>query len=231
MNILVCDDQFEHARVCKSKVLEVAERHGIDVKVDIASSGKNLLFFLDTKYKNIDLIYMDIHMPELDGIETAKKLREKQVNAEIVFYTADPNYALKAFDVQALHYIIKEEHSDEQFEEIFMSACQRCNKKKTEVLSLSCAGERRNVPIDRIQYFEVQSRIVTVYYMEQGQEQRFEFYSTLSKIQEVLRGKGFIRIHSSYLVSEAHIVKKLVTKVLLDHGIELPVGRSYRKKI
>ena len=84
------------------------------------------------------------------------------------------------------------------------------------------------VAIDRIRYFEVRNRIVTVYYQkDDGKAGEFEFYSSLSKIEEYLYGKMFVRIHSSYLVGERFILSKSKKEIVLTSGEVLPVGRAY----
>ena len=74
-----------------------------------------------------------------------------------------------------------------------------------------------------INYFEVQNRIITVHY-ESGS---FEFYSTMSKIEESLFGKGFVRIHRAYLVARRYIQTITSGEVKLLNGVSLPVGGRY----
>lgn len=228
MHILICDDDIAYTEQCKNNVMALSQKHNVEITVETAVSGKQLLFFLETKYAKVDLIYLDQNMPDLNGMETAAALRQKNVTADIVFYTVDPSKAIDAFDVMAFHYIVKGQTTDEKFEEIFVRAVQRCSQRNVEVVSLYCAGERRNIRVPDILFFEVQNRIVTVHYMESDREQSFEFYSSLSKIEETMYGSGFVRIHNAYLVADKFINKKTSTQVFMNNGSTLPVGRSYR---
>jgi len=228
MRILICDDDAESANRCQRLLKEISERHGASAEIQTVNSGRQLLFFIDSKYAKTDLIYMDIHMPDMSGMETARKLRGLGLNMDIIFYTEDETMAAEAFDVEALHYIVKTKVSKQKFEQIFLRAMERSEQRNSELIMLSCAGEHIQISISKIQYFEVRNRIVTVFYESRaGNQEKFEFYSSLAKLQEFLLGKDFLRIHCSYLVNEKYIVKKTSKEVVMMSGEHLPVGRAY----
>lgn len=231
MNILICDDDICYAQECKTQIEKLASAENIAVTVQIVESGKQLLFFKDTKYAKMDLVYLDQNMPGMSGMDTALEMRRNGIVADIVFYTVDESKAIDAFDVEAMHYIVKGKTSEQKFKEIFCKAVKRGKSRHQEVISLSCAGEHRNISIQDIQYFEVQNKIVTVHYGGDHKETLFEFYSSLSKIDEFLYGKGFIRIHASYLVAKRCIRKANTQRVELITGREIPVGKSYRENV
>jgi len=162
-------------------------------------------------------------MPGIDGVSTALKLREMKFSGDIVFYTANPNYAIDGYDVSALHYIVKGQTSNEKFEEIFLRACRKKKQRECEVIVLTCAGESRCIPLEAIRYFEIQQRILTVYY----EANSFEFYSTMRQMEEQLLQKGFLRTHKSYLVNRHYVRSINVNNVILDTDESLPVGKRY----
>ena len=223
MNIFICDDSPEHASLCKKTLLRLSERHGVHLKIRTFPSGDALLFEAEDTFAGVDLVYLDIRMPGLDGMETAKRLRAMGYPGDIVFFTVSPDFAIAGYDVDALHYVVKEKTSAEKFEEIFLRACERKSRRDSEVLVLTCAGESRCVPVESIRYFEIQQRIVTVYY----EKERFEFYSTMMRLEEQLFDKGFVRTHKSFLVGKRFIRSIDSARVRLDTGEELPVGKRY----
>jgi len=223
MNIFICDDSAEHSSLCKKTLLRLSEQHGVHVRIKTFPSGEALLFEAEDAFATLDLIYLDIRMPGPDGLETAKRLRALGYLGDIVFFTVCADYAIAGYDVSALHYVLKEQTSAEKFEEIFLRACERKQRRESEVLVLTCAGESRCVPVESIRYFEIQQRIVTVVY----DAERFEFYSTMMRIEEQLFDKGFVRTHKSFLVSKRYIRSIDSTRVLLDTGEALPVGKRY----
>ena len=223
MNIFICDDNAEQSSLCKQAILRLSRQHGVHAKIKAFPSGDAMLFEAEDAYATLNLVYLDIHMPGQNGMETAKRLREIGYLGDIVFITFTPDHAIDGYDVSALHYVVKNQTSAEKFEEIFLRACERKNRRESEVLVLTCAGESRCVPVEDIRYFEIQQRIVTVYY---GNEQ-FEFYSTMMRLEEQLFNKGFVRTHKSFLVGKRFIHSIDSTRVLLDTGEELPVGKRY----
>ena len=93
-----------------------------------------------------------------------------------------------------------------------------------DILSLKGIGEYRNIPIQSIYYFEVFQRIITVHY---DNNEQFEFYSSIGKLEITVLPKGFLRIHRSYIVSVSQIKTFNSTSLTLMNGKELPVGRKY----
>jgi len=228
MRVLICDDDQDSIDLCQGQLIKLADQHKISIEIQTVTSGNELLFYIDSKYSKVDLIYLDIHMPDMNGITIAKKIRARGFHMDIVFYTEDAESAADAFDVEALNYIIKKKTSKEKFEQVFLKACERSKQRNSEYIMLSCAGEHLQVAIDEIRFFEVRNRVVTVYYQNNDEKGgHFEFYSSLAKLEEFLYGKGFIRIHSSYLVNEKYILHANRKEVILTSGETLPVGRAY----
>jgi len=223
MNIFICDDSAEHTSLCKKTIQQLSLRHDVHAKIKTFPSGEAMLFEAEDAYATLDLIYLDIHMPGMDGLETAKRLREIGYLGDIVFFTVSPDFAIAGYDVNALHYVVKDKTSEAKFEEIFLRAYERKQRRESEVLVLTCAGESRCIPVEKIRYFEIQQRIVTVVY----DDDRFEFYSTMMRLEEQLFNRGFVRTHKSFLVSKRFIRSIDSTRVLLDTGKELPVGKRY----
>jgi DNA-binding LytR/AlgR family response regulator len=230
MRILVCDADEHFAKRCQAELLALAEKHRVQATVDTVSSGERLLFYQDTKYADIDLIYMDYGSAQRSGIQTAWKLRKGGLNADIVIYGADASHAIEAYDVDALHYLVKDQVGSTKFEEVFLKAVRSYNRRRDEVISFSHGGERRTLPIRDILYFEVENRTVTVHYLQDQHTERFAFNSSLGEIAERLKGKGFIRNHSSYLAAEQHIRKRTAEQIEMSNGDQLPIGKSYQKK-
>lgn len=223
MNIFICDDSAEQTSLCKKTLAHLAKRHNIHASIKTFPSGEALLFEAEDSYAALDLIYLDICRPGLDGLSIAKHLREIGYLGDIVFFTFTPDYAIDGYDVSALHYVVKDQTTADKFEEIFLRACERKNRRESEVLVLTCAGESRCVPVEEIRYFEIQQRIVTVYYGNDS----FEFYSTMMRLEEQLFDKGFVRTHKSFLVGKRYIHSIDSAHVLLDTGESLPVGKRY----
>ncbi|MGL5437019.1 MAG: LytR/AlgR family response regulator transcription factor [Lachnospiraceae bacterium] len=224
MIIAICDDNEQDRNTCKKQLRQLSLRHGVEMQFLIYQSGEELLFRLQDAKNQPDVIYLDMRMEGISGDEIARQLRKRDITSELVFYTVSKDYYTSAFDVKALHYIVKGETTKEKFEEIFLQALETVKQKQAEYIVCSGAGEFRNIEIKRIRCFEVIKRIITVYY---DPSEEFSFYSTIGKIELRLQDYDFIRIHRAYLVSLFHIRSISFKEVVMINGKALPVGRSY----
>ncbi|MGI6722503.1 MAG: LytR/AlgR family response regulator transcription factor [Anaerovoracaceae bacterium] len=228
MRIIICDDDTAFVEECKKNIADIAAGNSFTAEVEGMASGERLLFELSDEPNSVDLILMDINFQEkMDGVIATRKLRDIGYTNEIVFLTKDKSRVFEAFDVDALNYVVKGVTSPEKCESILLTAVEKSRSKKREMIALSCAGDNRNIPIDSIFYFEVVRRIIEVHY----DDEVFEFYSTIGKLENLLFDKGFIRVHRAYLVSSAHISSVRSSELTLDNGETVPVGRTYAKQV
>ncbi|MDD3338946.1 MAG: LytTR family DNA-binding domain-containing protein [Lachnospiraceae bacterium] len=227
MRIIICDDDRMFSNKCSEMLEHYRARTQKELLIEYCVSGEELLFKIEDAITDIDLIYMDIDLAHMDGMKAAVSLRSAGYTGDIVFYTFHRKYAIAGYDVEALHYMIKDDISQEKFDEILKRAMARKDKKEQETIVLTCRGETRCVPLREIKYFEIQARIVTIHY----EQQSFEFYTTMGKLEERMYGKGFVRIHKSYLVNRDYIGKLTTKKCCLRDGTELPAGSRYVEKI
>lgn len=228
LRIAMCDDNLQSTEAYLRLLESIAEKNGIEISITKYSSANEILFEWEEKDRQADVLFLDIHMDEIDGMELAARLRERGYKSEIIFLTKDPGQMQKAFDVEAFHYVVKNNTTGTKFKEIFLRLVEKISQKKKEYITFSCAGENRNILVDSIRYFQVDVRVVTVYYNE---GQSFEFYSTIGKIENALCAKGFIRIYRSMLVNIAYVRSATPTEVVMMDGTKLPVGRSYWKEL
>ncbi|MGL4606624.1 MAG: LytR/AlgR family response regulator transcription factor [Eubacteriaceae bacterium] len=227
MNIIICDDEQGQREKYKKQILALCQEKNITPILKVFESGKHLLFEAEDILNEIDLIYMDINMPGEDGVAIAERLRQIGFLGEIVFLTVVKHRVFEAFDVDAMHYIVKEVTSPQKFKEIFYKAVKKVEGRNQEVAVFTCAGETRTIPITDIRYFIVNKNIITVHY----KDKTFEFYSTLGKLEELLFNKGFCRIHRTMLIALKEIAKLSYLNAILVNGEEIPVGRKYYKEI
>lgn len=228
MRIIICDDDQSLIDEYKDRIEKLAVKNNVKASVEGFISGERLLFELSEEPNDVDVIYMDINFQEkMDGIIATKQLRDIGYKNEIVFLTLDQSRVFDAFDVEPLYYIVKGVTVQEKFEEIFLRAAGRAEAKQKEVIALSCAGENRNIPVDSILYFEIVKRIIEVHY----DDEIFEFYSTIGKLENLLFDKGFMRVHRAFLVALDHVASVKSSELILDNGDVIPVGRTYAKDV
>jgi len=227
IKVAICDDNLQEREFFKELCQAIRDRKNVPMMAKVYDDGKSLLFDIeDTRVKNtIDIILLDINMPGDNGIEVARKLRERGYQGEIIFLTKSNEHWRDAFGVRAFNYITKDDDLKARFMDVFMEAARAAEKRRGQALLFSSLNETRQIEVASISYFKVDGYLIKVYY----DNDFFEFTSSMAKIEELLfENEDFMRIHRSYFVSVSHI-KRIDDKiVIMDNGNELPVShRSF----
>lgn len=224
MKAIICDDKTEESEYYAAKLQQIAEKSNISLELVIYNSATSLLFdAADSKFC-ADVIYMDIHMPNMTGDVAAKELRNMGYVNDIIFLTCSQKYFLTAFDVDALHYVVKRQTSAEDFERIFLKAVSSLQDRKQKYVAYYGGGETRNIPLNSILYYEIYRGIVTVHY---DGNKEFEFpQDSLLTLENQLEQYGFFRSHKSFLVALAAIESVTYNEIQLYDGTKLPLGRK-----
>jgi DNA-binding LytR/AlgR family response regulator len=223
--IAICDDERKSIDRLRMQIEKFADDMGIGVHIEEYTSGENLMFYWDDVKAQADILYLDIHMPGIDGIAVAEKLRKLGCTSEIIFYTKSLPEVFDAFDVDAFHYIIKNETSISKQKEIFKQALKKSNGRDDEFVTFKFAGEHRTILVGDIKYFTIEHRVATVHF---GRDSTFEFYLNLDKIEEMLFGQGFLRIARGILINMAYVKSRTRVDILTKSGETIAIGRPYR---
>ncbi|ABX41974.1 LytR/AlgR family response regulator transcription factor [Lachnoclostridium phytofermentans] len=228
LTILLCDDNKETLSQYAGLTQKIARKNKVEVVISAFSSGEQLLFHLSDNPDKADIIYLDILMSKLNGLDTARKLRELECKAEIVFLTTSEDYVFDAFDVSPVQYLIKATMSAEKFEQVFLRALALVQKKATDMFLCESANTQTVIPIKDISFFEIWKRVVTVHY---NRTETINFYSKMEELEKQLLNKGFVRIHRSYIVNLTYISKFQQNSLYLKTGENVPIGVTYMKQV
>jgi len=227
IRILMCDDEPLAIKEYENRIYKLGEKHGLDLSVKSFQNADQLFFYMEDEKAFIDIVFLDIQMPGLDGIQTAVKLRKDGYNGEIIFLTKQADKAIKGYDVQAYHFIVKNTEDDPNFERVFLEAVKHVQNKTAEYITFQGIGESRNIPIRDIAYFSVNRRIITVHY---GSES-FEFYSSMEKVENVMLEYGFLRAQRSYLVNVDYIRDFTAESITMYDGTVISLSRKNSREI
>ena len=227
MKVAICDDNLKCLEEYREKLTVIFEKNKIAATITPFQTCKELMFAMEGENTKVDVIFLDINMPFMDGMELAQWIRLREIGCEIIFLTVSQEHMLQAFDVAAFHYVIKDVTGMEKLDEICQRVAVKIGKQKQEFINVSCAGESRRISVRDIMYFEVQNYIIIVHY----NDEKFEFYSTLGKLENTLGGYGFVRTHRSYLVNLNHVHAVMRQELELENGEKVPVGRKYTEDI
>jgi len=179
--------------------------------------------------ESADAVFLDINMPDLSGMDFIKSLPHPPA---VVFTTAYSEYAVEGFRVNAVDYLLKPFSFNE-----FLASCDRLRehlamkaaltaKEADPILHFKADYRTISVDVRRIIYVESMSEYVRIF-LDDSDTPVVVLYSLKHLIGQ-LPADRFMRIHRSYIISLDHIAEASRTGVLLDNGIALPVGESYR---
>ncbi|MCG8686855.1 MAG: LytTR family DNA-binding domain-containing protein [Desulfobacterales bacterium] len=238
-NILVVDDE----KPARDKTIRFIRERKVDVRITEAENGEQALDIINEIAP--DLVFLDIQMPGLTGFDVLEQLpREKK--PPIIFVTAYDEYAVKAFEVHALDYLLKP-FDYERFDKAFQRALNATGRKseltdKIELLINHLSkrkdytdriaikdGERISFIQTRdIQHIKAQGKYLEIV----TQNSQYLIRKTMQAIQNQLKPDVFFRIHKSYIVNITY-VKEFHTlfhgdyTVILTDGTELRMSRNY----
>lgn len=231
IRILICDDDIEMLNQIKTAVENAVKDLEIKAKVhsylDAEQISNQMLSSCD-----IALLDIDFERPSYNGMDVARKLRSVRRDAIIIFITNFIEYAPEGYEVQAFRYILKKElHT--VLNPYLLQAVSQLNLLK-ETIKIQVNGEIIDLLLDNILYFEVQQHNVTVHVQRDAAGKSiktYNFYASLSALEQKLEPQGFLRIHKSYLVNMKHLNKFQCREARLSNGLILRVGeKSYAEK-
>ena len=223
LRVILCDDNLYVLDYYKSLLKSAASENQIDIKLTCFESGEQLLFNLSDSPNMADIIYLDILMGQTNGIETARRLREIGCVATLVYLTTSNEYVFEAFDTNPFYYIGKDEMPEKKFKDVFLKAVNSVSLKRNSYILATVGSTNLRLALDKIKYFDVQNRLITAHTADSD----VEYYYRLDELEQDLRGKGFMRIHRSFLVNCFYIQKLSRTQLTLLDGTELPVSAKY----
>lgn len=215
MRIAVCDDEERFLTDIKDHIYEIY--NSMDVVVDCFTSGKNLINSFDKQ--SYDLVFLDIEMPEIDGLTLAKMLREKSNELNIVFLTGHIEYALEGYEVNALRYLTKPVKKDKMLEVLHYVSEKLTKNHK---LKIRVDGEDTFIDVNDIIYFEAQNQYIMIYTKTGEYLVRYN----ISDYENELVKDGFFRTHRSYLVNLSKVKKIGKAEVIMEGDKEVPVSRN-----
>lgn len=220
IRIAICEDEKEQQELLKNYIEKIFEGLSIKYSLDIFNSGEELL---ENYSKDMDLILLDIQLGEINGMDTARKIRLLDNNVEIIFITSLIEYALEGYKVRAYRYLVKPVKYDDIKENIIN--CIKELEIKNKYIIIKKQGNQIKLNINEITYIEVQKETITIHTLNEV----YKISGTMSNIEKEIDCSRFFRCHKSFLVNLEHIkiIKQYVA--ILENNEEVPVSR-YRFK-
>ena len=225
LKIAICEDSEIFVEIIKKNIETILK---VPYELHPFLSGKEFMTSLPEMGCPYDIVFLDVNMDELDGMETAQKIRKVSNDVFIVFVTAFITCAPQGYSVGAIRYILK---NNVNFPELIFECMDAIS------LNMNYVAQKKKfnfnegtkiVALERLLYIESRLHKLEFYIME-DKLKKYSIYGKLDELEKELQGNDFIRIHQSYLVNMKHIEKVSRYEALLNNGIKLEIPKARYK--
>lgn len=224
LKIAICDDNEAVNNEIENILEEYFSTESIKYEIDIFFSGEDIINILN-KNEKYDLIYLDIELDTINGVEVGKFIREElsDDNVQIAFISAKSSYAMELFQIRPINFLIKP-FTKEQVLNILEKTLD-LKGRKTKMFYYKNGRVEKRVPYKDIMYFSSEYKKVILHM----KNRKDYFYGKL--IDLILPKEDFICIHKSFIVNKQYVVQFKFDNVILSNNEILPISRAYRKEV
>lgn len=223
---IIVDDETIAREIIATHLLKIP-----NIKI-VASCTNAIEAFSVLRAHNIDLVFLDINMPDISGISFAKSINK---SVKVIFTTAYRDFAVEGFELQAVDYLLKPISFDRllkavnNYFEIYTKSNDKEHLKIHDNDFMFVRSERRMIKIDfdSIIYIESYSDYIKIHLNNQTIVTR----ETISAIEAKLPSNTFLRIHRSYIIALKHITSFTNEAIVINNNITLTISRSYKKEV
>ena len=220
IHVAIVEDESKAREALKACLAYVAEKNQTEIQITEFVSGTAFLGGYQPIY---DIVLMDIEMPGMNGMETAKALRKMDAAVILIFVTNLTQYAIMGYEVDALSYILKPVNRFD-FALKMSKAIARTAKRGEESVVIKTARETHSVRIAAIQYVEADGHNM-VYHTTEGV---FSEYGTLKDTEKKLNKNYFVRCNRCFLVNLRFVASVKEDTVFIGQDA-LQISRSQKK--
>ena len=213
MYIAVVDDE----KVIREDICELIEKQRPESSVEAFSTGEELL----ASEGRFDIVFLDIQMDGMNGIEAARSLRKRQEETVLIFITGIKEYVFDALDLYAFQYLLKP-LNEKKFVEVLDRAVKEAGRKKEK---RGLFIKARNLTLDQTDILYIESRGKKVEIHTARDKESIEIYASMEELEGQL-GEGFYRCHRAYIVNMAHITEYGSDSILLTNGDKVYLAKK-----
>ena len=222
-NIALVEDEPEAADVLASFVARYADEKGLDL---VVTRFGNAMDF-EMTHQHFDLVFMDIQMPGINGMEAAQLMRTYDSETPIIFVTNLAQYAVKGYEVDALDFIVKPV-TYFNFRMRMDKAMRRIRRNGSRSIAIGTRDGMRVVALSDIEYVEVSKHDLSYHLV--GEEEPFVVYGSLVAFEQEVEGGPFVRISNSCLVNMNRIRAIRGGELVMHGGKVLYFSRSRKRE-
>ncbi|MCI9077657.1 MAG: response regulator transcription factor [Lachnospiraceae bacterium] len=231
MKAAIIEDDEIHADLLEKYLLEWSSNKNIIIEINKYPDAENFLFEWEPGL-GFDVLFIDIQMQKMNGVEMARTVRKKDNIVNIIFTTGITGYMEEGYDVEAMHYLVKPVNKSK----IYVCMDKIFNRKKeNSFILVHSKDEVHKIMTNQINYIEARGHgcIIELFSKENGikNTKLLEVSESISELETIVKAKNFTRCHRSYLCSIPNIHHIGKTEVTFDTGSHIPVSRRLHKDV
>lgn len=228
MRIAICDDDEHIVEELHERIERLTETWSVNANIFDFTDGEDLLYEIGIT-GIFDIIFLDIEIGTINGIDIASKLNEKQYVFTLIFISQYDVYYRAAFEVQPFWFLDKP-FSDEKLKKALTAALDKivC---VYDTYDYKYNKQYYRIMLDKIMYFESQKRVILIHRID---NEISKCYNKLNDIEEEIsreHNRKFIRIHRSFYVNQMYVKCWSYDNIVMINGEVLEISKKYRENV
>lgn len=220
----ICDDEKQQRGQLQKTIGTYLQLAGEEYEIRMYPEAEQLLKDIKKDRNCLDILFLDIELGGMNGVEAARVLRRYTKDLILVFITGYEDYVFNGYEVGALNYIMKP-YRQEKIKEVLREALLRLDKCKDHYLTVQNGTQICRFHTKDILYLTSDLRKITIF----TRDAAFEFYGKLSDLEQKLPST-FVRTHQRYLINLPE-VERIDNKCAVIHGKAVPVSKSRYQEV
>lgn len=214
MRCIIIEDQPPAQRILKKYIAEIGSLQLIDTFTNAIAAGEFL------KKNNVDLMFLDIHLPMISGIDFLKTLTQKPA---IILTTAFPQYAIESYELDVVDYLLKPFSYDRFVKGVSKAFSLENTENKQKEIFIKSGYEHIRIKLNEILFIQSDADYTEVFTTNKKHLSKESLRGWLDRVSEL------VQVHKSYLVNPTHISKVSGNQIHLSNEDIIPIGRAYKE--
>lgn len=218
MKIAICEDEKVFSDTLTEYIHEWANQKNIFTEIFAYNSAESFLYVW-SENEDFDLIFLDIKMSAMTGVELAKLIRKTNDKVQLIFTTNMKEYVFAGYGVSAMQYLLKPISKKECF--LYLDKVSSLMKTSKYYIYQDVEKIIR-IPLTDIHYIKMVSHYATIYTSEES----YVLRKTVAQVLDEINDVWFVKCHKSYIVNVRHIDSISKTAVIISGNTEIPVSKN-----